>query len=137
MNLVDDNPMIRLMARSLDLASRRQGLVASNLANLDTPGYRAQDLDFETSLQAALGGQETPTALRRTHPGHLAGPSGDGTPPPPTSRGGTPSADGNDVDLDRQSLLLAQSQQTYQVASSFLQVELRKLYGLLREAGAH
>ena len=40
----------------MDLLSARQKLVASNIANADTPGYRTQDIDFQSEFQNAMGG---------------------------------------------------------------------------------
>ncbi len=45
--------------------------------------------------------------------------------------------DGNDVSLDRENMLLARTQTNYQTASTLMQVELRKLYSLIKEASAH
>ena len=70
-DLVSGNPMIQLMDRSLTLASQRQTLIASNLANIDTPGYRTRDFDFEGALKAALSegdGQQSPASMARTNP---------------------------------------------------------------------
>ena len=51
-----DNTM-QLLHRSLDLRSARQRVIASNLANEETPGYRANDLQFAQQLQAAQIGR--------------------------------------------------------------------------------
>ncbi len=137
-DLTSGNVMIQSMDRSLSLASRRQALIASNLANLDTPGYHTRDFSFEGAVKAALGGQSSPMPLRVTNAMHLQG-----TPSaalPPTTDPLQPSAernDGNDVSLDRENMLLARTQITYQTASTLMQVELRKLYSLIREASAH
>ena len=56
-DLTSGNGMIQAMDRGLTLASRRQTLIASNLANLDTPGYRTRDFSFEGALKSALAGQ--------------------------------------------------------------------------------
>jgi flagellar basal body rod protein FlgB len=59
---------------------------------------------------------------------------------PPSTEALRPNAernDGNDVNLDRENMLLSRTQTTYQTASTFMQVELRKLYSLIREASAH
>ena len=59
---------------------------------------------------------------------------------PPTTDALRPSSernDGNDVSLDRENMLLSRTQGNYQVASTLMQVELRKLYTLIREAVAH
>lgn len=137
-DLTQSNGMIQTMDRSLALSSRRQTLIASNLANLDTPGYRTRDFSFEGALKLALSGQNSPSVLRVTQPGHLRGSAGDTL--PPSTDALRPSAernDGNDVSLDRENMLLARTQAKYQMASTFLQVELRKLYSMIREASAH
>ncbi len=140
-DLTSGNSMIQLMDRSLTLASQRQTLIASNLANIDTPGYRTRDFDFEGALKAALAeddGQQSPTALARTDPMHLLG-SRSAEYPATTDpvRPDSERNDGNDVSLDRENMLLARTQLTYQNASNFMQLELRKLYFLIREAAAH
>jgi acetyl-CoA C-acetyltransferase len=45
MTLVE-TPLMHILSRSLDLTSVRQGLVSQNVANIDTPGYKAKDIDF-------------------------------------------------------------------------------------------
>ena len=69
---------------------------------------------------------------------HLQG-SGNASLPPNTDalRPNAERNDGNDVSLDRENMLLSRTQGNYQVASTFMQVELRKLYSLIREAVAH
>lgn len=133
-DLTSGNGMIQTMDRSLTLASQRQTLIASNLANLDTPGYRTRDFSFEGAMKVALGGQSSPIALNTTHAMHLQGSTSSSL--PPTADPLRPSAernDGNDVSLDRENMLLARTQSTYQNASTFMQVELRMLRMLIRE----
>ena len=133
-DLTSGNGMIQTMDRALTLASRRQTLIASNLANLDTPGYRTRDFSFEGALKSALAGHNSPNSLRTTHPMHLQGSSALSL--PSSTEALRPSAernDGNDVSLDRENMLLARTQATYQQASTFMQVELRKLYSIIRE----
>jgi flagellar basal-body rod protein FlgB len=137
-DLTQGNVMIQSMDRSLTLASQRQALIASNLANIDTPGYRTRDFSFEEALKAEFSGQNTPNALRTTNPMHLQGSPTSSL--PPSTDPLTPSSernDGNDVSLDRESMLLTRTQTNYQMASNFMQVELRKLYGMIKEASAH
>ena len=137
-DLTSGNGMIQAMDRGLSLASQRQTLIASNLANLDTPGYRTRDFSFEGAMKSALSGQTSPNALMATHPMHLQGSTSVSL--PPTTDALQPNAernDGNDVSLDRENMLLARTQTTYQTASTLMQVELRKPYSLIREASAH
>lgn len=62
---------------ALNLRGYRQELLASNIANADTPHYKARDLDFKSALSNALGGREAaavgPVELSRTHAGHIQG----------------------------------------------------------------
>jgi flagellar basal-body rod protein FlgB len=133
-DLISGNGMIQTMDRGLSLASQRQTLIASNLANLDTPGYRTRDFSFEGAMKSALSRQTSPSTMMTTHPMHLQGSTSDAL--PPTTDALQPNAernDGNDVSLDRENMLLSRTQTTYNTASTFMQVELRKLYGLIRE----
>lgn len=137
-DLTQSNGMIQAMDRSLTLASQRQTLIASNLANIDTPGYHTRDFSFEGALKAALEGQNAPSNLRTTHAMHFQGSTSQSL--PPSTDPLSPSSernDGNDVSLDRESMLLSLTQTNYQIASNFMQVELRKLYGMIKEVSAH
>jgi flagellar basal-body rod protein FlgB len=59
---------------ALNLRAYRQELLASNIANADTPNYKARDIDFKSALNAALAGKnEGDLALARTRAGHLPG----------------------------------------------------------------
>ena len=71
-DLLSSNFTIQAMDQSMTLATRRMALIASNMANIDTPGYQAQTVSFESALQQA---QNTTTgqpqlALAVTDPAH-------------------------------------------------------------------
>lgn len=135
-DILSNNGLVSAMDRTMALASRRQALIASNLANLDTPGYKTRDFDFEQVLQAELGsgsGQSVP--MLRTHPGHFSGSASSGSPAPLPSSPAWERNDGNDVNLDRQTMLLARTQSAYQAAASFAQVEIRKVRQAITDAG--
>lgn len=61
---------IHLQAKVLDMRLERQNIVAGNLANIKTPGYKARRLEFEEDLQAAMG-QASLGKMARTNPKHL------------------------------------------------------------------
>lgn len=88
----------------LNLRTKRQDLLASNIANADTPNYKARDIDFQTSLEAALAGKVDAAGgakLARTTPGHQAGWANLGNDPQVLYRQSSqPSIDGNTVELD-------------------------------------
>lgn len=72
---------LRFTRNALGLRAYRQELLASNIANADTPNFKARDLDFRSALNSALGnaggaGSLPDTALERTHAGHLPGMAG-------------------------------------------------------------
>ncbi len=137
-DITSGNGMIQSMDRSLTLASQRQTLIASNLANLDTPGYRTRDFSFEGAMKSALAGQLSPSTLATTHPMHLQGGTTGALPPSTDAlRPNAERNDGNDVSLDRENMLLTRTQTSYVTASTFMQVELRKLYSMIKEASAH
>lgn len=88
--------------QSLVLRSHRQQVIASNIANADTPGYVARDFDFAAALKDATGGT-TRQGLAQTAAGHmrLSGPQ-PGDPKMAYAVQTQPSQDGNSVDLDRE-----------------------------------
>ena len=65
------NRAINVMGKSLGLRLSKHGMMTSNLANKDTPGYKVRDLDFEKTMQTALGPQEGKLELRQTNANHI------------------------------------------------------------------
>lgn len=89
-------------ANALVLRSQRQQVIASNIANADTPGYVARDFDFAQALQNASGGASR-SGLSVTNAQHLRlGSAGPGQPDLAYAVQTQPSQDGNSVDLDRE-----------------------------------
>jgi len=88
-------------AKALVLRSQRQQVIASNIANADTPGYVARDFDFAQALKSATG--STSGGLSATSTRHM-GPGGGaaGSPRLDYAVQTQPSQDGNSVDLDRE-----------------------------------
>ncbi len=60
----------RVVSASLRLRTKKHDLIASNIANVDTPGYRRKDLPFEKVMRAYLGKEDFP--LKRTRPEHIS-----------------------------------------------------------------
>jgi len=96
---------------ALEVRSQRMGVLASNIANAATPGYKARDVDFSTALDAKLAqGRATSGALT----------SQDDVPllyRTPTM----PSLDGNTVELNREQLAFAENALAYSATLSFVQ----------------
>ncbi|MBM4181682.1 MAG: flagellar basal body rod protein FlgB [Betaproteobacteria bacterium] len=88
---------------ALNLRARRQEILASNIANSDTPNYKARDLDFRAALASAMGAVGGSVALTKTSARHLdAGASSGQAAGAHVKFRATvqPSLDGNTVDPD-------------------------------------
>lgn len=57
--------------KALHIQAKRAEVIASNLANADTPGYKARDFDFKAMLKSASEGMSDATTLRTTSEGHI------------------------------------------------------------------
>lgn len=90
----------------MNVVASRQKLVASNIANADTPGYKTLDLDFQASFNSALDG---------------------GNPAPVEVAGLTTKNDGNNVDLDREARLLSENALRFSVASNLMRISLQEV----------
>jgi len=100
---------------AMNLRARRQEIIAANIANADTPNYKARDLDFAAALRAAMGGAGGPVRLARTAPGHLEGARGELAGGAVKYRAAVqPSIDGNTVDLNVERAHFAENAVHYQ-----------------------
>jgi len=115
-------------AQALQLRSQRTEVLASNLANADTPGYRARDIDFKSAL-AAAGGDGTTVHMTATRPGHIGAASVNGTVTPELKYRTplAPSLDGNTVDVQLEQAAFAENTVRYQATLSFLSGKFRSL----------
>ena len=115
-------------ADALKVRGQRTELLARNLANADTPGYKAQDIDFRSAL-AAAGAAEKPVAMRATDKQHLGTASG-ASDAPTTLKYRTPlapSLDGNTVDVQMEQAAFAENAVRFQATLSFLSARFRGL----------
>jgi flagellar basal-body rod protein FlgB len=116
-------------ADALQVRSRRLELLASNLANADTPNYKARDIDFRAALGQAQQGQAV--SIRRTHDAHLAvGAPGLGI-EPQYRVPNQPSLDGNTVDAQLEQAAFSQNAVQYQASLDFLNARFRGLRNAL------
>jgi flagellar basal-body rod protein FlgB len=99
------------LERYMDLLAARQKLVASNVANADTPGYRTLDVDFPSALSDASGA--APRAIE--------------------VQGLRVNNDGNNVSLDREARLLAENSLRFQIASSLMRAQIQVVRSAIEE----
>jgi flagellar basal-body rod protein FlgB len=120
--------------QALSLRSERQRLIASNIANADTPNFVARDLDFASALKQATGAQQSAGALKATQAGHMA-------------LGGTESAvqanlvyatpsqtnlDRNTVDMDRERANFADNSVRYEATLRFINGNVRTMLDAIK-----
>jgi flagellar basal-body rod protein FlgB len=98
--------------RYLNLLSARQKLVAANIANADTPGYKTKDIDFQEEFQSLVNGQQPRTI---------------------EAAGLQVKADGNNVNIDRETRLLAENAIRFNLASTLLRGDLKGIRDAIQE----
>jgi flagellar basal-body rod protein FlgB len=127
----EDNNM-RTMERFLDLSVQRQGLIGANVANIDTPGYKTVDVDFEKELQTAVDGPQI--SLGVTNPRHI--------PVVPSARrsgavkevaGLTMRNDQNNVNIDREMGEVANNAMKFSMVAQLLLGKFRTLKAAIQE----
>ena len=125
-SLFNDNSY--LLARlALDGLSQKQLAISNNLANVDTPGYSAQTVDFQSVLKDAYNQKDT-IDLETTSPLHLKSTTTDSVRFAVTNRpGGTERADGNNVDIDTELIDLSETSLSYQAITQSVSSKLQLL----------
>jgi flagellar basal-body rod protein FlgB len=119
-------------AQALTLRSERQRLIASNIANADTPGYVARDMNFAQALREATGTAASTTVLSTSQAGHIGG-GADGTVSSNRSVDAdlvyaSPSQtnlDRNTVDMDRERASFADNTVKYEATLRFINQNVR------------
>jgi flagellar basal-body rod protein FlgB len=115
---------------ALRLYGRRTAVLANNLANADTPGFKAQDLDFKSLLNAGAGGGAGALPLAATHAVHVSTAAA----LPASGSNGlkyrvplAPALDGNTVDPQLEQAAFADNTVRYQAALTFLSDKFKSL----------
>jgi len=114
--------------QALALRSERQRVLASNIANADTPGYVARDMNFAQALRNATGTGPAAGGLATSQPGHIAASASGGV-------GGAldfatqsqTNLDRNTVDMDRERASFADNSVRYEAALRFINANVRTL----------
>ena len=130
-NSIDDT--LGVHQRALGLRAYRQEVLASNIANADTPHYKARDIDFKASLQGAMGSRGGQLELARTAARHL--PAGGNAPAGARLlyRSETQSSvDGNTVDMDVERAAFAENAMQYEASVTFINGMLRTLQSAMQ-----
>ena len=128
---------LRFNETALSLRSQRQELLASNIANADTPNYKARDIDFASALQNAMAGGKNGAAMNTTNHHHMARGAATGD----TLANGTPvlyrgvvqgAVDGNTVDMDVERNQFADNALRYEAGIMMINSQLKGLMSALQ-----
>lgn len=112
-----DSYLTQGLARFLDLNVYRHSLITSNLANINTPGYRTRDIDFRREMERADNNLQYASFSPATH----------------EVRGLLERPDRNNVNMDRESLLLAETQLRFNAGVQILRAEFRRVSMAINE----
>lgn len=129
---------LRFNETALNLRAQRQQLLASNIANADTPNFKARDIDFSKALQGALtkagSGQAPAPALTKTDTVHLSSKNGNAV-------GGAPllyrkeqqgNIDGNTVNMDVERNQFTDNAIRYEAGLTFINGQIRKMLSAIQ-----
>ncbi len=132
-NFIIADRTIAVLQKSLDLRAQKQQVIASNIANAETPGYAVRKLNFEDNLRKAISHPEM--AGKKTNPKHfplgsggISAVQGNITKHPSQN----PFGDGNSVSIDDEMLDLAENQLLYEAGSQIL----KKKFSMLKFAAS-
>ena len=123
-------------ADALKLRSQRTEVLARNLANADTPGYQARDIDFKAAMAQVTGGGgvDAPVALKTTHTNQIATPIDGSGETNPNLAGAlkyrvpmAPALDGNTVDVQMEQANFAENSVRFQATLTILNARFRGL----------
>jgi flagellar basal-body rod protein FlgB len=127
---------MQLLQRSLDLRSARQRVISSNLANEETPGYRASELNFMDQLRSAHQGR-LPVVLAATQPRHFGLHGAQGVQVVTGKLSEVPAGDlpldANSVNLELEMAKLSDNAMQYNTAASILAKKFHGLLNVIRE----
>ena len=114
---MSDSPsMLQVLESYVNVTSARHAQVINNVANIDTPGYHTQDIDFRQAFTSALNGiNPTETVAGRNGQGLLERP------------------DGNNVSLDREGLALGETQMQFRIGVQLIRTEFHRILTAINE----
>lgn len=121
-------PMISTLEHYLKLTASREQTIAANMANVDTPGYRTHDINFQGELQKAMHGSVNSSMSTGLIGDTLSNASVQFNPVVQEVPGLLERPDGNNVSLDREGLLMSETQLQYQIG---IQLVKHHFHGLL------
>jgi len=122
-----DTTMTEALGQFLDVDVARSKLITMNIANIDTPGYKTRDLDFQTELRRA--------AMAEASAGDAEAAPSVFSPVARPVRGLLERPDGNNVSLERESLLLAEAQMKFNLGVQLVKDQFHVISSAINSGG--
>lgn len=112
------DPNLGILAKAMSLRLQRHSVIAANIANADTPGFRPSQVSFEDELQKSARSKKAERIDAVQARIEIAD-------------DGTPRADGNSVNMDRQMSMLSENSITYSATAEFLARKFKMLKSVI------
>jgi len=126
-----DYGIINMLSKELDTKTLRNELIASNIANVDTPGYKSKDIDFNAILTEKF----TDVEMKRTDPRHIpVGGEFSSSGVKIVTNPNPGRADGNNVNIESEMLKLTENNIQYNVAVHLASKKLNEIKDAIKEA---
>ncbi len=109
------NSLLNTLQSYLHLTAEREQLVASNMANVDTPGYRTKDFNFDATMREVMDGNVSVEPSIRNVAGLPERP------------------DGNNVNVDREGMLLSEMQLQYQLGEQLVKDQFQSIISAIKD----
>ncbi len=124
-----------MLEKALDIRHSRHKLIASNIANAETPGYRAVDISFEDELRRQTG-KKGSIVMVGTDPRHITpGAAGMSSVRIVESPSGPEGLDGNTVNLESEMVRLAENSLMYNISTRLIKRKFKSLMNVIKEGG--
>ena len=108
---------IQMLQGYLKIASDRQQLIATNMANVDTPGYHTKDIDFQATMREVMNSDQS-SSMSPASKDVLDLPE---------------RPDGNNVNIDREGMMMSETQLQYQVGVQLIKSEFHRLLTAMKD----
>ncbi len=128
-----EGPVLSVLEKGLDASSLRQKVLADNVANVDTPGFKRSDVDFQATLGAVLENEGENLPLRMASAQHMAGLHNSREQVVKTDSSTSLRNDGNNVDIDREMANVAENGIYYNAATRTISSQLNLLRMVIQE----
>lgn len=123
----------KALESAISISQQRHNIISSNISNLETPGYKAKDVDFKTAMAQAMG-SESKTDLARTNAGHIDGNNGSGPEAEPFEEEGEWNGF-NWVSIDNVMNKMTENNLIYRAATETLLRKIAIMKEVIREGG--